>query len=104
MKNRTLTVLYFIPIVALPIAMVGFVALVFATKPPRPDVSLPTQEAADTRKPAAAAVSGASLPVRPDGKATGASDSSVSLDQEWDGSGDLYIGSGVVLRPVQRDR
>jgi hypothetical protein len=104
MKNRTLTVLYFIPIVALPIAMLGFVALVLATKPPRPDASLPTQEAADTRKPIAAAVSGASSTVRPDDKATGASDASVSLDERWDRSGDLYIGSDVVLRPTRTDR
>jgi hypothetical protein len=91
-----LTVLYCVPIVALPILVVGFGVLVLTTKPPS-NVPLLKREAADTRKPAAA-ISGASSLVKPNLKATGASDPIFGQLGRSDGSADyLHIGNGVVV-------
>jgi hypothetical protein len=93
-NTRLLTVLYFVPIVALPIVVAGFGVLVLTSKPAHVP---PTREAATQKQPAAAAISGASSVLRPGFKATGSSDPNSG---QLAGSTDyLHVGNGVALLP-----
>jgi hypothetical protein len=71
MKYRAKLILYLLPIVTLPFLIVGFVVLVLTTKPPT-NTQLRAPEAANTPPVVA---NGTSSRIRPDDKASGASDS-----------------------------
>ena len=79
-----------------PLLIAGFGFLVLGPKPSA-NVPLPIREAAETRKPAAAAMSGTSSLLSPGFKATGASDPVSGRLDQLDGIGVyLNVGTGVV--------